>query len=59
VRVLDGDVLSVADGVMPFLWLAAGLIYYQILRFRHTVVAALSWLRRVGTPHFIDDLRTE
>jgi UDP-GlcNAc:undecaprenyl-phosphate GlcNAc-1-phosphate transferase len=46
---LMGDLLAIDDGVMLALWLGAGVLYYQMLRFPKRVVAAASWLRRYPT----------
>lgn len=54
-----GHLLVVADGVMLLLWLAAGVLYYQILRFPRAVVAAVRWARRPRAPDFVGDLSAE
>ena len=43
---LLGDMFSVDDGIMLPLWLATGVLYYQMLRFPRHVVAAALWLLR-------------
>jgi UDP-GlcNAc:undecaprenyl-phosphate GlcNAc-1-phosphate transferase len=47
---LIGDMLAVDDGIMLALWLGAGVLYYQLLRFPKRVVAAAFWLRRRDLP---------
>jgi UDP-GlcNAc:undecaprenyl-phosphate/decaprenyl-phosphate GlcNAc-1-phosphate transferase len=54
-----GHLLVVADSVMLLLWLTAGVLYYQILRFPRAVVAAMRWVRRPYTPDFVGELSTE
>jgi UDP-GlcNAc:undecaprenyl-phosphate GlcNAc-1-phosphate transferase len=39
---LVGELLAVDDGIMLVLWFAAGVLYYQILRFPRAVVAAVA-----------------
>jgi UDP-GlcNAc:undecaprenyl-phosphate/decaprenyl-phosphate GlcNAc-1-phosphate transferase len=41
-----GQVIGVADGIMLLLWLAAGVVYYQLLRFPRAIVAAVQWAGR-------------
>ncbi len=41
---LIGDLFAIDSGIMIVLWLAAGVFYYQLLRFPHAVIAAVSWL---------------
>jgi|KBSSwiStaDraftv2_1062776.scaffolds.fasta_scaffold112056_2 UDP-GlcNAc:undecaprenyl-phosphate GlcNAc-1-phosphate transferase len=47
---LTGEVLGVDSGIMVALWLAAGVAYYQLLRFPRFAIAALSWLPRPAPP---------
>ena len=47
---LVGDILDIDDGFMLPLWLAAGVLYYQMLRFPQRVVAAVMWLPRRFAP---------
>jgi hypothetical protein len=45
---------------MLLLWLTAGVIYYQLLRFPRAVVAAVLWARRPYAPAFVvDELSAE
>lgn len=41
-----GQLIGVNDGVMLLLWLAAGVVYYQLLRFPRAIVAAVQWAGR-------------
>jgi len=42
--------------VMLLLWLAAGVAYYQVLRFAHRFVAAVLWLRDPQAGELADEL---
>jgi len=54
-----GHLLVVADSAMMLLWLTAGVLYYQILRFPGAVVVAVRWVRRPSAPDFVGDLSVE
>lgn len=47
---LLGHALALDDGIMLALWFAAGVLYYQLLRFPRSVIAAVLWLRRRYAP---------
>ena len=53
-----GDMWAVDDGIMLPLWLAAGVLYYQMLRFPKRVVAAALWLLRRDLPGLESDERS-
>jgi hypothetical protein len=54
-----GQVLGVPDAVMLLLWLAAGVVYYQLLRFPRAIVAVVQWARRPHAPDFVGKLGNE
>jgi UDP-GlcNAc:undecaprenyl-phosphate/decaprenyl-phosphate GlcNAc-1-phosphate transferase len=54
-----GHVLGVSDDVMLLLWLAAGVVYYQLLRFPRFIVAVVLWARRPHAPEFVGELASE
>jgi hypothetical protein len=41
------------------MWLAAGVVYYQLLRFPRVIVAIVLWARRPYAPEFVGELSTE
>jgi len=43
---LMGDIFEIDDGIMLTLWLAAGVLYYQILRFPRSIATAVLSLQR-------------
>jgi UDP-GlcNAc:undecaprenyl-phosphate GlcNAc-1-phosphate transferase len=54
-----GHLFGIGDGLMLLLWLAAGVLYYQLLRFPRVVVAAVLWARRTYGPQFDGELNVE
>jgi len=54
-----GHLLVFADSAMLLLWLTAGVLYYQMLRFPRAAVAAVRWVRRPHAPDLVGDLSTE
>ena len=43
---LAGHVFDIDSGIMVTLWIAACVLYYQMLRFPRMLIAAVSWLPR-------------
>jgi UDP-GlcNAc:undecaprenyl-phosphate/decaprenyl-phosphate GlcNAc-1-phosphate transferase len=54
-----GNVLAIDDSTLLVLWLASGVLYYQIQRFSHGVVAVLLWFRHYSPDFLEEDLDTE
>ena len=56
---LVGQLLGVGDGIMLLLWLVAGVVYYQLLRFPRAIVVTVQWARRPYGPEFVGELSAE